>query len=205
MTKDKSFQATAQVVGKSQLAKDLGSGLKNLGYELSDTGPLDLAVWVQNLPSQKCQLLDMGDSDWAEAAEGEMYSAIQAAAKSYPRLTGRKGRLVFVIPVFSMSGADGFAASAGAGEGVRVLAKSLAKEWGRDEILVHSLALNAAHFLGKKLGAEMSVDMSLSDPALKELAEPKTDLAGFLNLLASKETDFWTGATITLDGGVWMA
>ncbi len=169
-----------------------------------DKGRLDMVVWVQTLPQNPAPLINLTEADWKTHCEDETWAALKTAADIHPRLKSGSC-LVFVIPTLAMAGGGGFSASATAGEALRIAAKSLAKLWGQDSIRVYALALAPRHFINPELGEEISKTMSLSDPALGGYGDPKTDIAPVLNLLLDAGAKFWTGATITADGGVWMA
>lgn len=210
-------------LGKSQLATDLGSGLKSLGHSVTSStkdpptkdsqidaqnATTDFVIWVQDMPNKETPLLKQSEKDWERHCGTEIKAAINASRDFYESLKSNSGVLVFVIPNIGMGGAEGFAASAGASEAIRILGKGLAKLWGKDSIRVHSLALHPTHFLGAEnsdLGKKLSSSMSLAEPALGDIGNPETDLAQILDLLIRDEASFLTGATLCADGGVWMA
>lgn len=218
-----SEKSTVSIVGKSQLAGELQAGLESLGHLIStsqadsqadkntdktNTDKTKLAVWVQNMPSSETPLLKQSEKDWAKNCEAETKSAIDASRDFYEPLKANSGVLVFVIPNIGMGGAEGFAASAGASEAIRILGKGLAKLWGQDSIRVHCLALHPTHFLGAQhsaTGEKLSQAMSLANPAFEGIGNAKTDIAQILDLLAQDGAGFLTGATLCADGGVWLA
>jgi 3-oxoacyl-[acyl-carrier protein] reductase len=111
------------------------------------------------------------------------------------------GRVVVVVPTFSMSGAPGFAAGAAAAEGQRLLAKSAARQWGADGITVNCVAVAPEQIIGERAG---SATMALADPALGGAGDAEADIGPVVVFLASDAAHFVTGATISADGGVWM-
>jgi 3-oxoacyl-[acyl-carrier protein] reductase len=121
----------------------------------------------------------------------------------YAHLAKPGGRVVVVVPTAAMAGAPGLAATAAAAEAQRQLAKSVARQWGSDGLAVNIVAADLAAL------APAGVDLpavSLSPPALGP--DAVTDLAGIarlVSLVASGEAAALTGATLSADGGIWMA
>ena len=120
---------------------------------------------------------------------------------SFTVFHGGGGRIVFVTPTVSMSGAPGLAPYAAALEGQRLLAKSAARQWGPDGITVNCLAPAPEHV---PIGVASS-DVSLAPPALGGPGDAETDLGPAVVFLASDDAHFVTGVTLCADGGVWMA
>ena len=75
----------------------------------------------------------------------------------------------------------------------------MARQWGADGITVNCVA-PSPELLGLEAG-----EMALSAPALGRAGDPEADLAPIVAFLCSAGSHFLTGATLTADGGVWMA
>jgi NAD(P)-dependent dehydrogenase (short-subunit alcohol dehydrogenase family) len=172
----------------------------------ADLGGLDLVVhtWVHPTALERRDVEDLTEAQWADGCESTLDGAYRLAQAAHSHLAATKGRLVFVVPTLAMGGARGYAPLAAAAEGIRALAKGVAKTWGKHGITVNTLAVASAHFLGAD-GEEVGKALSLSPPALGGAGDPAADLAPVLSLLTSPDAHFVTGSTLTLDGGVWMA
>lgn len=133
--------------------------------------------------------------------EQSMRAALAVLQASYTSLRGDGGRIVVVTPTVAMSGAPELAPYAMALEGERLLAKSAARQWGADGIVVNCLAPAPDQV---PVGVR-SVDMSLAAPALGGPGDPETDLGPVATFLASDAAHAVTGVTVCADGGVWMA
>ena len=134
--------------------------------------------------------------------EGTMRMALRLCQAVYPHLVrSGSGRVVFVVPTLGMSGAANLAPLATASEGLRVFAKSTARQWGQDGITVNCVAVSPV-----LAGVDESAtgDMALSAPALGGPGQP-ADVAPIVAFLCSKSSHFLTGATLSADGGGWMA
>jgi NAD(P)-dependent dehydrogenase (short-subunit alcohol dehydrogenase family) len=144
---------------------------------------------------------DVDDAAWESIWEGTMRTSLWLCQAAFPYLRDRSGRIVFVLPTVSMSGAANLAPLAAATEAQRLLAKSAARQWGPNGITVNCLA--AAPEL--VVDGVRSDSLTLSPPALGGPGDPQTDLGPAVVFLASDAGHFVTGATICADGGVWMA
>jgi 3-oxoacyl-[acyl-carrier protein] reductase len=100
-----------------------------------------------------------------------------------------------------MSGAARLVPYTTAVEGQRLLAKAAARQWGPDGVRVNCLAPAPEHV---PIGVD-SMAVSLSPPALGGPGDVVTDLGPVAVWLASDAAHFVTGATVCVDGGVWMA
>jgi 3-oxoacyl-[acyl-carrier protein] reductase len=106
--------------------------------------------------------------------------------------------LVYVVPTIGLTGAAGFAPFATAAEGVRALAKGVAKTWGVDGITVNTIAYALT-------GDPATMSHSLVPPALGSTGDVEADIAPVIALLSSPDAHFVTGSTLVLDGGIWTA
>jgi 3-oxoacyl-[acyl-carrier protein] reductase len=167
----------------------LAAGLAALGAEVvTGDGPVDLVVHVVTDPDGLAErpLSDTGADEWARRCDGVITEAIDAAKDAHRRLSGRGGRLVFVLPSLGLTGAAGLVPFATAVEGVRALSKSAARQWGADGVTV---ACVARHVAGPTV-------------ALSSVDQPTdADVAGVIALLAHEHASSVTGATLVLDGG----
>ena len=119
------------------------------------------------------------EAQWIDACEATLDGAYRLAQAAHDHLAESKGRLVFVVPTIAMGGAAGFAPFAAAAEGIRALAKGVAKTWGKDGITVNTIAVAAPQVFG--IGSEaISNALSLSPPALGTIGDPAADLAPVL-------------------------
>ena len=133
--------------------------------------------------------------------EGTMRAALAVLQASYAQMRGVGGHVLVVTPTVAFSGAPGLAAYAAALEGQRLLAKSAARQWGPEGVRVNCLAPAPEQV---PIGVR-GVDVSLAPAALGGPGDPERDLGPVAVFLAGDDAHFVTGATIGVDGGVWMA
>jgi 3-oxoacyl-[acyl-carrier protein] reductase len=205
----------AVVVGNGgPLADGLAAGLGAKGWDVAVAeppgalpleAPLDLLVfsWMHPEALRERLVADTPEATFVDAAEGTMRAAIAAAQAAFPalRASGR-GRIVFVVPTIGSAGAVGFAAACAVAEGLRGMAKSLAKQWGKYGITANSLMVAPQLVVAGQLGEKLAEGVSIAVPALGT-ADPAGDLAPVVALLASEDAHHATASTLILDGGVW--
>ena len=186
------------------LGDGLADGLRAHGAEVVPIdgagdvrAPADALIHAAVVPTavEPRPLVEVDDVRWEEVWEGTMRTSLALLQAVH----GIVSRVVFVTPTLSMSGAELLTPLTAAVEGQRLLAKSAARQWGADGITVNCVA-PAPSLVGAEVGG-----MALSPPALGGAGDPATDLAPVVAFLCSEASHFVTGATIGVDGGVWMA
>jgi 3-oxoacyl-[acyl-carrier protein] reductase len=193
--------ATVDVLG----AAGARAALDRLVAEVVDEhGRLDVLVHAA-LPAAALvpqALADVDDDAWRSVWEDVMTTTLGLFAAAHPHLAGRDGRIVVAVPAVGLSGAAGLCPLATTVEGVRLLAKSAARQWGGDGITVNTLVVAGEH-----LGLDPAAGgaMSLAPPALGGVGDPAADIGPVVEFLAGEGAHFLTGATLVLDGGVWTA
>lgn len=113
-----------------------------------------------------------------------------------------KGKIVNLSSAVHFIGAPFLVHYATSKGGVVAFTRSLAKELGDYKINVNAVAPGITMTeAGKEKGTKEMHEMFVGRRALKRLQEPE-DLAGVITFLSSDESDFITGQTIVVDGGV---
>ena len=146
----------------------------------------------------------MSTDDWAAACDAPLEAGIRLARGAHRHLAARRGAIVFCVPLVGAAGAASFVALAGLAEGLRVLARSLARGWGADRIRAHAVTLHPSMFLSPEHAAAATEATALHDPALGRLPSA-AEIAAVIDRLADPEAAGLTGASLVMDGGTWMA
>ena len=198
--------------GSGPSASDAGLATDKSGSDLAVSkstaaqAGLNMLVFVSPCQQEPTDCADTGAEMWAEGCEQPIAEALTCLTQHRDALLAAEGHVVFVVPSFAMSGAKGFSAAAAAGEGLRTLAKGTAKQWGKDNVRVNTVALDPQHFVPGEAGEQLSAVMGLATSSgFGHKGNITTDIASALDWLTNKDARFLTGTTLVLDGGIWMA
>ncbi len=178
-------------------------------------GRVGTAVWAFTEPTSvvPAPLCGVVESDWDVMAERPIRRYLAFLQGTWAYFDGRGGRVVALVPTLSMVGApSGLVAWATAAEGQRALSKVAARNWGLVDVTVNCLAVAPERL------AWGDPDPDTGDPGERPLQRPglppvslrraatlADDVASVVLALATAGMESVTGATIGVDGGVWMA
>ena len=166
---------------------------------------LDLVVHCAypDLARRRHDLVELTADQWTTACDEPLEDAIRLARGAHPHLAARGGTIVFLVPLMASAGGEGFTPFATAAEGVRLLAKSLAKTGGPDGISAHALTLDPHAFLDDADADGIAVANALHDPPLGYVPD-RDDVARVIRWLDSADSGALTGASLVVDGGLGM-
>ena len=118
---------------------------------------------------------EVDDARWDAVWEQTMRDAISVLQGGYRAMRDGGGAFVFITPVVGMSGAAELGPYSAAVEGVRLLAKSAARQWGPDGIRVNCLAPAPEHVpIGVGSGAARVVTARVGWPG-RHRGRPRSD------------------------------
>ena len=205
--------AAVVVGGPGGPAGEVAAGLREQGATVTELAPApraELAEAMRELgvhlvvcalspgdAASPTPLTEQDEASWDTRACQPLRDAVACFQAAGDVLTGA-GTIVAVLPTLAMQGSSGFTAWSTAAEGLRSLVKVAAREYGARNITVNAVALPAALLAGSAT--------SLDRPGLPaaKLAVPTTSPAEIIAALAAPPWTAVTGATIAVDGGVWM-
>lgn len=121
------------------------------------------------------------------------YLRFMQAAHPHLKASG-EGRIVNFGSAAGVIGLLGYTPYNMAKEAVRALTRTAAREWGTDKITVNNVLP-----IAETWGPEHNVPAPTS--ALGRFGEPEADIAPVVLFLASKDSQFITGSSLTPDGG----
>jgi 2-deoxy-D-gluconate 3-dehydrogenase len=166
-------------------------------------GRLDILVNNAGINIRK-PAQDLSTVEWKEVVDTNLTSAFTCSQAAYPAMKqAGGGKIINIGSMLSIFGAP-FAPAYGASKGgVVQLTKALATGWAKDNIQVNAVLpgwidtdlTRAARNEVRGLNA-----MVLMRTPAGRWGEPR-DLAGIAVFLASRASDFITGAAIPVDGG----
>lgn len=186
-----------RVVGTGPLAAHIGSELARRGHELADSayGAMVFAPWDPKEMTPR-PLAELTDTEFDRAWQQTMDAAIAACTEARDTFAGSGGAIVLTLPTTALAGGDHYAHWAAAAEGVHILTKSVARQWGPEGICVNALAVSPALVLADALVAG---PVSIANPAI-----PDADPAAVVEFLCSADARNLAGQLLTVDGGLWM-
>jgi 3-oxoacyl-[acyl-carrier protein] reductase len=167
----------------------LAPALSSRGATILDgEGTVDAVVHVVTDPDGLAErpVASMDVYEWNRRGDGVLMVAVAAAQDAFLRMHERGGRLVFVVPSLGLTGAGGLAPVAAAAEGVRSMAKTAARQWGKYGITTACVA--------RRLAGPVVAISSLDEPTADEVHDT-------IALLLTDGLRAATGATLVLDGG----
>lgn len=172
---------------------------------LGERGEVDLVVHARypRACRQRAELMELSADDWHRMADEPLEAAIRAARGAHGALASASGTMVFLVPLMASAGGEGYAPMATAAEGIRLLAKSLAKTWGADGIRAHSITLDPTAFLPAADAAGMAEANSLHDPPLGRVPDLEHEVTGIVDALTGDDFEALVGASLVVDGGLW--
>jgi NAD(P)-dependent dehydrogenase (short-subunit alcohol dehydrogenase family) len=170
--------------------------------------------------TERGELAALDPVQWRARVEVPLQRTVAGFQGAHRRLRTSGGSVVVLVPTLALVGASGFAPWAMVAEGQRSLAKAAARAWGHERITVNCVAVPGALLIssmrgGPSMGGDgpgrggAGVDAAPDRPGQPPRAFGHAPgLAGEVaSVVASLVSGSWTGvtgATIAVDGGVWM-
>jgi glucose 1-dehydrogenase len=171
---------------------------------IGQMGQLD--VLVNNAGIEKhAGFWDVSEADYDKVLDVNLkgvFFATQAFVQ-YLRRTNRKGKIVNISSVHEELPFPNFAAYCASKGGLKMLTRTLGVELGRFGITINNIAPGAIEtpINTALLNDRMKLSYLLHQIPLGRLGKPE-DVAGLAAFLASSDSDYVTGSTFTIDGGL---
>lgn len=167
--------------------------------EVDQHASVTSAVIVVETSSTAHAIGDLTDEDIDATYELPMRRVIVDLQEAF-----RSGctRIVVMVPTIALSGGRMFAAQAALAEGVRILVKSAARQWGSRGITVNAVAVEPEWF---SIDPRVSGPISIAPPSLEVRGDGvRSSPEAIVEWLCSPAAGSITGQTIVCDGGQWM-
>jgi len=177
----------------------------NNGIEIIQKSLGDVAILVNNAGITRDNLLvRMKDDEWDSVVQTNLKSVF-CLSRSVLRgmMKARSGRIINISSVVGATGNPGQTNYAAAKAGMIGFSKSLAKEIGSRNITVNCIAPG---FIDTDMTHSLSTDQQqalIQHIPLGRLGRPE-DIAAAVVFLASPAADYITGATLHVNGGMYM-
>ncbi len=151
-------------------------------------------------------LVALDEAAWDAAAERSLRAAVVVLQQIHA-VAPDGAAVVVVLPTVAGVGVPGLVPLCTAVEGIRVMAKALARRWGARRITVNTVEVELSAFLLGDDEPGAGVDLP-SVPVLGSPALPAgsvaADVAGLVDLLGSADAAGLTGALLAADRGTVM-
>jgi 3-oxoacyl-[acyl-carrier protein] reductase len=171
---------------------------------LDKMGKVDILVNNAGITKDNL-LLRMSQADWDAVINVNLKGAFNCIkAVSRPMIKQRSGRIISIASIIGLMGNPGQANYAASKAGIIALTKTVAKELASRNINANAVAPG---FIQTEMTASLPEDIRkkmLEVIPLAKLGMPQ-DVANLCLFLASNESSYITGQTITIDGGMVMA
>ncbi len=166
-------------------------------------GRIDILVSNAGIAIHKLPL-EMTTAEWDQNIEVNLRSFFIGAKAVHPVMKkAGGGKIISIGSMFAFFGSEALPAYGASKGGIVQLTRSLAVGWARDNIQVNCI-------LPGFINTDLSADGKRDIPGLDEGVRARTpagrwgepeDIAGTAIFLASRASDFLTGAAIPVDGG----
>ncbi|MGE0308361.1 MAG: SDR family oxidoreductase [Acidimicrobiia bacterium] len=151
------------------------------------------AIVIADLPDRawRRRVLTTFDTDaWRAAADAPALSVLWCLQAIRRHVLPDRTRVVVVVPSVGIFGAAGYVAASAAGEAIRALVKSTARQWGPEGTALNMVAVAIEEGHGVTGTTLPALDVA--------------DVAAAVMLLCAPQARAVTGQTLMADGGAWM-
>ena len=165
----------------------------------------DIAILVNNAGVTRDNLLlRMKDEEWDEIMETDLKSVFRLSrAVLRAMMKARYGRIINISSVVGFTGNMGQANYAAAKAGIAGFSKSLAREVGSRNITVNCIAPGFIETDMTRSLTEKQQQLLLQQVPLGRLGRPE-EIASAVAFIASPGAAYITGATLHVNGGMYM-
>jgi 2-hydroxycyclohexanecarboxyl-CoA dehydrogenase len=193
---DTAIARAVDVVERPQVDELVAAALDAYG---AVDGLVNLAYWHKGA----VPLAELQADDLARELHVDVVGCLVAMQAVYPHLRARGGSIVNFSSSAGVEGLAERAAYSAAKAGVRLLSRTAALEWGREQIRVNTVCpFSMSESLAAAVAAG-TVDQAHLDGVspLGRPGDPELDIGAGVAFLLSDDARYVTGHTIALDGG----
>ena len=162
----------------------------------------DPDILINNAGVTKDKLfLKMTEDDWDEVIDTNLNSVFRMTKLVVKGMLKKKwGRIINISSISGLMGNPGQTNYSASKAGVDAFTRSLAKELGSRNITVNSIAPG---FIQTDMTESLITEDLLKKIPLQRVGNVD-DVASIVNFLASEESNYITGQTLVVDGGLFM-
>lgn len=173
---------------------------------VAELGRLDVLVNNSGIASV-VPLAELDPDEWRRVLDVNLTGVFHGCRAAAGHLIGqRAGKVINVASVIAAVGLPGYAAYAASKGGVVALTRTLAVEWARHGVQVNAIAPG---WFVTDMNEHAFADPRLRERLLRDVPARRTgrldEIGPLAVYLASPASDFMTGQTLHLDGGLTAA
>ena len=205
--------ATSQAGVDSLLEKDIEGYILDLNSNdsidqfwcLLEENNKSISVLVNNAGITRDNIvLRMSDEEWSDIMNVHLYGTFQLCKRSLKMMLKNKwGRIINISSASASIGNRGQSNYAAAKAGVEAFTKSLAKEVGKRDITINSVAPGFISTDMTEQNEGVNSDYLVKEIPLGRFGEPN-EVASLVGFLCSEDASYITGQTVHINGGLYM-
>ena len=149
-------------------------------------------------------ILRMSDEEWSDIMNVHLYGTFQLSKRALKMMLKNKwGRIINISSASASIGNRGQSNYAAAKAGVEAFTKSLAKEVGKRDITINSVAPGFISTDMTENNKGVNADYLVKEIPLGRFGEPE-EVASLISFMCSDGASYITGQTIHINGGLYM-
>ena len=205
--------ATSQTGVDSLLEKDIEGYILDLNskdsidqfWSLMEENNKSISVLINNAGITRDNIvLRMSDEEWSDIMNVHLYGTFQLCKRSLKMMLKNKwGRIINISSASASIGNRGQSNYAAAKAGVEAFTKSLAKEVGKRDITINSVAPGFISTDMTEQNEGVNSEYVVKEIPLGRFGEPN-EVASLVGFLCSEDASYITGQTVHINGGLYM-
>ena len=205
--------ATSQTGVDSLLEKGIEAYILDLNskdsidqfWSLLEENNKSISVLVNNAGITRDNIvLRMSDEEWSDIMNVHLYGTFQLCKRSLKMMLKNKwGRIINISSASASIGNRGQSNYAAAKAGVEAFTKSLAKEVGKRDITINSVAPGFISTDMTEQNEGVNSEYVVKEIPLGRFGQPN-EVASLVGFLCSEDASYITGQTVHINGGLYM-
>jgi 3-oxoacyl-[acyl-carrier protein] reductase len=205
--------ATSQTGVDSLLEKGIEAYILDLNskdsidqfWSLLEENNKSISVLINNAGITRDNIvLRMSDEEWSAIMNVHLYGTFQLCKRSLKMMLKNKwGRIINISSASASIGNRGQSNYAAAKAGVEAFTKSLAKEVGKRDITINSVAPGFISTDMTEQNEGVNSEYVVKEIPLGRFGEPN-EVASLVGFLCSEDASYITGQTVHINGGLYM-
>ena len=205
--------ATSQTGVDSLLEKGIEAYILDLNskdsidqfWSLLEENNKSISVLINNAGITRDNIvLRMSDEEWSDIMNVHLYGTFQLCKRSLKMMLKNKwGRIINISSASASIGNRGQSNYAAAKAGVEAFTKSLAKEVGKRDITINSVAPGFISTDMTEQNEGVNSEYVVKEIPLGRFGEPN-EVASLIGFLCSEDASYITGQTVHINGGLYM-